>query len=251
MPALRTGGTMKSRTLFSLTAGLFLASALPAPAQSQALARRNDSAPTPSAARNSDRDRGLDNLASLRDAAAAGDPTAQFTLANHYFRGLGVSQDFDQALSLYRQAADQGFAAAQNRLGAMYEYGLAVPQSYGRAMTAYRMAAVQGHALAQYNLAMLYESGKGGRLDYAQALDWFRKAADQGEPEAEEEIGYFSQRGFLGPRDHAQAREWYKHAAEHGSTNAQNHGSLKPKAKARGPGLWEGPDPRGAESWEG
>ena len=146
------------------------------------------------------------DFALLRGAAEAGDAKAQFTLANHYYRGLGVRQDYDQALALYRPAADQGFAPAQNRLGNMYEHGFGVPQSYGRAMTAYRMAAVQGNALAQFNLGMLYETGKGGRLDYSQALDWFRKAAEQGEPDAEEEVGYFYQRGFLGSRDYQQAR---------------------------------------------
>jgi len=60
-------------------------------------------------------------LTLLRGAAADGDSAAQFTLANHYYRGLGVQQDFEKALALYAQAADQGLAAAENRLGIMYE----------------------------------------------------------------------------------------------------------------------------------
>src|SRR6266404_7635484 len=58
-------------------------------------------------------------LTLLRGAAADGDSAAQFTLANHYYRGLGVQQDFEKALALYAQAADQGLAAAENRLGIM------------------------------------------------------------------------------------------------------------------------------------
>ena len=100
-------------------------------------------------------------LAFLRGAADEGDSAAQFTLANHYYRGLGVQQDLEKALALYSKAADQGLAAAENRLGIIYERGLGVPQSYGRAMTFYRKAAVQGNALAQFNLGMLYETGKG------------------------------------------------------------------------------------------
>src|ERR1700687_6406425 len=99
----------------------------------------------------------------LRGAAEEGDSSAQFTLANHYYRGLGVQQDYDQALVLYEKAADQGLAAAENRLGTMYERGLGLPPSYRRAMTFYPQAAAQGNALAQYNLGMLHESGKGGR----------------------------------------------------------------------------------------
>ena len=85
-------------------------------------------------------------LALLNGAAEHGDIAAQFTLANHYYRGLGVQQDYDKALALYGKAADQGLPAAENRLGIMYERGLGVPQSYGRAMTLYRKAAVQGNS---------------------------------------------------------------------------------------------------------
>src|SRR5882762_2073017 len=94
-------------------------------------------------------------LTLLRGAAADGDSAAQFTLANHYYRGLGVQQDFEKALALYAQVVYQGPAAAENRLGIMYERGLGVPQSYGRAMTFYRKAAAQGNALAQYNLGKI------------------------------------------------------------------------------------------------
>ncbi len=54
------------------------------------------------------------DLALLRGAAEDGDSAAQFTLANHYYRGLGVQRDFEKALALYAQAADQGLAAAEN-----------------------------------------------------------------------------------------------------------------------------------------
>jgi len=83
-------------------------------------------------ARAQDRD---SELTLLRGAAEDGDSAAQFTLANHYYRGLGVHQDYEKALALYAKAAEQGLAAAENRLGMMYEKGLGVPQSYGRAMT--------------------------------------------------------------------------------------------------------------------
>ena len=45
-------------------------------------------------------------LTLLRGAAEDGDSAAQFTLANHYYRGLGVRQDYEKALALYAKAAD-------------------------------------------------------------------------------------------------------------------------------------------------
>ncbi|HVS86634.1 MAG TPA: hypothetical protein VHF01_00280 [Candidatus Acidoferrum sp.] len=59
------------------------------------------------------------NPPSLRAQADAGDAKAQFALANHYFHGREVPQDYAQALIWYRQASDQGFAPAQNQLGNM------------------------------------------------------------------------------------------------------------------------------------
>ena len=43
-------------------------------------------------------------------------------------KGLGVKQDAEEALSLYRQAAGQGFAVAQYNLGLAYRRGRGVAQ---------------------------------------------------------------------------------------------------------------------------
>src|SRR6266481_2586169 len=103
---------------------------------------------------------------SLQKQADAGDAQAQFALGNLYFRGLGVAQDYTQALIWYRRSAEQGFAPAQNQLGNMYEHDFGVKTDYARAATYYRSAANQGYALAQFNLASMYENARGVRRDY-------------------------------------------------------------------------------------
>jgi TPR repeat protein len=65
---------------------------------------------------------------SLREPAAAGDAQAQFALANYYYRGVGVPQDYVQALFWYGKSASQGFAPAQNQLGNMYQHKFGVPR---------------------------------------------------------------------------------------------------------------------------
>ncbi len=60
-----------------------------------------------------------DDLASLRQRADAGDAQAQYALGDRYYRGIGVAQNYTQALFLYRKSAGQGFAPAQNQLGGM------------------------------------------------------------------------------------------------------------------------------------
>jgi uncharacterized protein len=55
--------------------------------------------------------------------------------------GLGVAQDYAEALKWYLRAADQGDANAQFRLGTMYEQGHGVPQDYILAHMHYDLAA--------------------------------------------------------------------------------------------------------------
>ena len=69
-------------------------------------------------------------LESLRQRAEQGDADAQYNLGFVYQTGLGVPQDFVEAVRWYRLAADQGFAEAQANLGRAYYTGQGVPQDY-------------------------------------------------------------------------------------------------------------------------
>ncbi len=81
---------------------------------------------------------------------------------------------------LYRLAAEQGYAPAQFDLGGFYYNGLGVPQNYAEALKWYRLAAEQGHAGAQFDLASIYANGLGVPQDDTEALRWFRLADEQG-----------------------------------------------------------------------
>ena len=58
-----------------------------------------------------------------------------------YRTGLGVRQDYAEAVKWYRKAAEQGDADAQNSLGVMYRKGRGVAQDYVRAYAWYDLAA--------------------------------------------------------------------------------------------------------------
>ena len=68
-------------------------------------------------------------------------------------------------------------AYAQSNLGYMYYHGLGVDQDYTEALKWNKKAAEQGHALAQNNLGNLYELGLGVDIDFTEAVKWYRKAA--------------------------------------------------------------------------
>ena len=61
----------------------------------------------------------------------------------------------------------------------MYYKGLGVPQDYQEAVRWFRAAAEQGEAKAQYNLGLMYYQGEGVLEDFVQAHMWANLAASQ------------------------------------------------------------------------
>ncbi len=59
-------------------------------------------------------------LALGRESDAAGSCFGQFVVGMCYKSGLGVAQDYAEAMRLYRLVAAQGLARAQNNLGFIF-----------------------------------------------------------------------------------------------------------------------------------
>ena len=118
--------------------------------------------------------------------AEGGDKVAQNDLGISYFLGLGVPQDFKEAVKWYRLAAEQGYAPAQNNLGVKYHHGRGVPQDYKEAVKWYTKSAEQGIASAQSNLGMMYDNGFGVPKDLVPAYAWFNIAQANGDEDAKE-----------------------------------------------------------------
>jgi len=116
----------------------------------------------------------------LLPLAEAGDAKAQHSLCGMYHEGLGVSQDYAEAVKWCSKAAVQGLAHAQINLGGMYNQGLGVPQDIAEALKWYRKAAEQGYTLAQSNIGFIYYKGFGVPKDYVQAFAWLDIAVKGG-----------------------------------------------------------------------
>lgn len=96
----------------------------------------------------------------LEQAVEAGDPEAMFELARMYERGIGVEQNVDKALELFRKSADEGFADAINDLGFLhYQGGLGVVRDPQKAIELFGQAADQRHPEAMFNYAALIDDG--------------------------------------------------------------------------------------------
>ena len=143
-----------------------------------------------------------------RSLAEAGVSEAQFILGSMYDLGLGVPQDYTEALKWLQMAAEQGNAKAQSKLGAMYDIGLEVPQDRLEAMKWWRLAAEQGDVFAQYNLGAIYDHGKVVPQDFEAAVKWYRLAAEQGNVFAQEKLAWKYILGEGVPQDDVLAHMW-------------------------------------------
>ena len=121
-------------------------------------------------------------------AAENGHAVSQFNLANIYYAGRGVDQDYSVAADWYELAAAQGVARAQDNLGLIYFHGRGRLVDPEIAVYWFRQAAIQGYVPAQYKLAMHLEGGVGVEPDPDEALNWYKKAAAQGDVKAQKEV---------------------------------------------------------------
>ena len=160
-------------------------------------------------------------LADLEPVAEAGNPEAQFRLAEMYANGLGVAQNDMVAVQWYERAAEQDLAAAQLELAELHAAGRGVAASDAMAAKWYEAAAGQGNGQAQLKIANYYAAGLGVEQNDAAAAKWYRMAAEQEVIEAQIRLAdaYVAGRGIA--EDPALAARWYRTAGERGAAEAQ------------------------------
>ena len=110
--------------------------------------------------------------------------------------------------------ADQGDIRAQNLVGILFKKGLGVTQNYNEAVKYFRKAAEQGSSDGQYNLGNMYDDGMGVIQDHKEAAKWFTKAAEQGNEDAQIAMGIKYYKGEGVCKDIPLAVEWFNKAAK-------------------------------------
>jgi|GEM_PF-358066 len=191
------------------------------------------------------------SIGELTKRAEDGDAVAQLKLGDIYRKGIGVTQNFSEAVRWYRKAADQGDVGAQYSLGQMYSEGKGVPQDraeaarwyrkisdknapedHAQAAQVYRNAAEKGDAKSQYKLGGMYFQGLGVTQSYPEAARWFRKAAEQGHVGAQYLLGIMYAAGEGIRQNLSEAARWLRKAADQGDANAQSRlGSMHYEGK--------------------
>ena len=120
--------------------------------------------------------------------AQKNDLNAQKHVADAYFVGQGVIQNYSKALEWFLKCAQKNDPWAQKNIGFMYENGRGVKKDEKEAVKLYQLAADQGDPSAQFNLGVMYANGRGVKKDEKEALKWYQKAADQGHVNAQKAV---------------------------------------------------------------
>jgi len=160
-------------------------------------------------------------LDEIKAKAEVGDANAQCTLAETYYAGKVVPQDYVESVKWFRKAADQGNAEAQFNLGACYNFGTGVTRDVGEAIKWWIKAANQGLPNAEFNLGCCYHQGIGVTTNYSEAVKWYQMSANQGYAPAQYALGIWYEQGFGVKQDYVEAAKWYCKAAGQGNVEAQ------------------------------
>lgn len=151
------------------------------------------------------------------DAAAQGDPVAQYQLGMTRLQ----SGDADSGVELIRQAAENGLAPAQYRLAKLYETGRGLERDIDAARLWTERAANAGHRNAMHNLGIFYAEGRGAEQSFETAANWFERAARLGARDSQYNLGVLHEQGLGVTLDLEEALVWYSVAARSGDADAR------------------------------
>ena len=134
------------------------------------------------------------------ELAAAGDPDAQFNMAQAYRLGRGVEADAEQAEALYAKAAAQGHVKAADNYGLM----LFQREERQKAMRYIRPAAERGDPRAQYILGIAHFNGDFVEKDWTRAYALLTLANGSGLPQARPALSQMDEYIPMAERQEAQ-----------------------------------------------
>jgi cell division septation protein DedD len=138
-------------------------------------------------------------VAEWKGPADAGDPDAQFNLAQAYKLGRGVPRDFTRAESLYASAATKGHLQASDNYGLMlFQRG-----ERAKAMPYIRAAAERGDARAQYIYGLAMFNADGVEKDWLRAYAYVSMAQQSGLPQATGALAQMDQHIAMADRQKA------------------------------------------------
>lgn len=144
-------------------------------------------------------------------------------LADCYYYGRGIEQDFVEAAKWYKKASDYGDVYAKYMLAGCYAKGEGVAQDWGTAFWLYdALVRKNDDTEAKFCLAVCYADGKGVEQNYRTAVDYYIAVENAGMDILEQAKVYKENFGEDGSKwDFGRLLGWYKNAADQNDAEAQ------------------------------
>ena len=117
----------------------------------------------------------------LRKAAELGHVKAMSDLAALYSNGIGVSQDWEEAVTWWTKAVQAGDSGAMYNVG-VYHYK---QSKFSNAFLWFHEADIRGIAAGMLSVGSMHMKGEGVPADSEEGLRWVRAAAKAGLPAAQ------------------------------------------------------------------
>lgn len=151
-------------------------------------------------------------IAQWRLAAEAGDVLSQKELANLYYSGLGVEQNYKEALKWLTMCAEAGDLICAKGVGGIYFDGLGIPEDETEGFKWLKIAADGELPSGQSAVGYCYLSGRGVPVDDYQAFKYNNMAARQGDRYAQIMLAYAYDTAEGAPEDNARSWFWLNEA---------------------------------------
>jgi hypothetical protein len=152
----------------------------------------------------------------LQEAAALGEPQAQFQLARQLQDGDGIKKNERFAFENYQMATDQNHLLALTFLGLCFERGTGTAQDLKRGFDCFAKAAKEGVPLAMHCLGECFIEGRGVEANPAEGINWYRRGVKLGDMGCTAELADCYEFGKGVPQDLHQALEYYERCMEGG-----------------------------------
>jgi len=152
----------------------------------------------------------------LQEAAAWGEPQAQYQLARQLEEGDGVKKNQRMAFENYQEAAGQGHLLALTFLGLCFERGTGTAKDLKRSIECFEKAAKRGLPLAMHCLGECYFEGRGVEANPGEGIKWYRRGVELGDVGCTAQLGDCYESGNGVPIDLQRAQELYERCIENG-----------------------------------
>ena len=151
-----------------------------------------------------------------RMAAEKGNPASAYKFAEMLENGIGVTQDYEKALTWYLRAAEHRDKHAYFRIGFLHQKGLGTPVNPAEAITWYQRAAKLDNEWAYHMLALMYADGEGVDRDTRKAVTYLEKSL----PRTRDAYGQFRLGSLLEKQNPGRARKLLRQSAAAGNAEA-------------------------------